>query len=384
MFKNVKLKRVLKNTIFPALTLINKLIPKNDRLIMLYSANMGIQHNLKPLKDFLVENGYHQKYKIICGVEDMAYAEDDDRVKFVPQLAAMLYFFITKHVYYTTGQIPIKPARKQSVIMLDHGTASYKTAGAWSNIQNGDAFYFTHYTAPSPIFVPIYRQQYLCREENMVINGEPVNDFFFRTYEKYDLGAFKKVGVWTPTFRQSDYLGYDDSEEDLIPMFTQEDYEELNEQLRRHNIKLMVKLHPAQSLDGYAQCHFSHLEIYSDEEFQKKGYELYALLKQSDFLVADYSSVPLQYLLLDKPIAFVIPDIEEYAQRRGFVFDNVLYYMPGPKANTKEALYVFLEDMAMDRDAYKDERARVRDIVHTYQDGNNCKRALEIGQITLP
>lgn len=384
MFKNVKIKKVLKSTVFPALTLINKLIPKNDRLIMLYSANLGIEHNLKPLKDYLVENGYHKKYKIICGVEHMKYAEADDRVKFVPQLVAMLYFFVTKHVYYTTGQIPIKPAGKQFVIMLDHGTASYKTVGAWSNIQNGNAFYFTHYTAPSPAFVPIYQQQYLCTEENIVINGEPVNDLFFQAYEKYDLGDFKKVGVWAPTFRQSDYLGYDDSEEDLIPMFTQEDYVELNEQLSRHNIKLMVKLHPAQSLDGYIQRHFSHLEIYSDQEFQEKGYELYALLKQSDFLVADYSSVPLQYLLLDKPIAFAIPDIEEYAQRRGFVFDNVQDYMPGPKMNTKEALYAFLEDMAMDRDAYKDERARVRDIIHTYQDGNNCKRALEIGQITLP
>lgn len=218
----------------------------------------------------------------------------------------------------------------------------------------------------------------------MVVNGEPVNDLFFQTYEKYDLGAFKKIGLWAPTFRQSDYLGYDDSEEDLLPMFKQEDYEQLNEQLRRHNIKLMVKLHPAQSLDGYSQCYFSHLEIYSDEEFQKKGYELYALLKQTDFLVADYSSVPLQYLLLDKPIVFAIPDLEEYAQRRGFVFENVLEYMPGPKAETKQALYDALEDIAADRDVYQDERARVRDIIHTYQDGNNCKRALEIGQITLP
>lgn len=384
MLKNVKLKKALKNTVFPVFTFINKLIPKNDRYIMLYSANTGIQHNLKPLMDYLLENGYHEKYKIICGVESMEYAEDEDRVKFVPQLVAMLYFLFTKHVYYTTGQIPIKPAKNQIVVMLDHGTASYKTVGAWSNIQNGDAFYFTHFTAPSPAFVPIYQQQYLCKEENMVVNGEPVNDLLFQEHEKYDLGDFKKVGIWAPTFRQSDYLGYDDSTEELIPMFTQEDYEELNEQLRQRNIKLMVKLHPAQSLDGYAQRHFSHLEIYSDPEFRAKGYELYALLKQSDFLVADYSSVPLQYLLLDKPIFFAIPDLEEYSQRRGFIFKNVQDYMPGPKGKDKEALYAFLEDMANDRDDYKDERKRVCDIIHTYQDGNNCERALKIGQITLP
>ena len=384
MLKNVKLKKALKKTIFPVLALVNKLIPKSDRYILLYSANMGIEHNLKPLKDYLVDNGYHKKYKIICGVENMKYAEDDDRVTFVPQLKAMLYFFISKHVYYTTGQIPIKPAKQQYVIMLDHGTVSYKAVGAWSNIQNGYAFYFSHFTAPSKTFAPIYQQQYLCKPENMVVNGEPVNDLFFRDYEKYDLGDYNKLGVWAPTFRQSDYLGYDDSEEDLLPMFAPEEYEELNAQLSRHNIKLIVKLHPAQSLDKYAQKKYSHLELCSSQDFQEKGYELYAMLKQSDFLVADYSSVPQQYLLLDKPIAFAIPDIDEYAERRGFVFKNVQDYMPGPKMKTKEELYAFLEDMAAGRDDYRAERARVCDIVHEYKDGNNCKRALEIGQITLP
>lgn len=384
MLKDVKLKKALKSTIFPVLSFINKFIPKNDKYVMLYSANKGLRHNLVPLKDYMLKEGYDKKYKILCAVESMEYAGNEEGVKYIPQLLAMLYFFVTKHVYYTTGQIPIKPSRKQCVVMLDHGTASYKTAGVWSNINNGDSFYFTHYTAPSPIYVPIYQQQYLCKEENMVVNGEPVNDIFFQPYEKYDLGDFKKVGVWAPTFRQSDYLGYDDSSEDLIPMFTQEDYEELNEELRKRNIKLMAKLHQGQSLQNYKQRHFSHLELYSDDEFRAKGYELYTLLKQSDFLVADYSSVPLQYLLLNKPILYAIPDIEEYKQRRGFVFENVLDYMPGAKVNTKEGLYAFLDAMSEDRDEYKEERERVCGIIHAYRDGDNSRRALEIGQVTMP
>lgn len=381
MFKNVKIKRVLKKTIFPILTQINKVIPKNDKVILLYSANFGISHNLKPLKDYLLENKYDNKYKIICGIEHMKYADDDKRVKYVTLLQSIVYFFIARHVYYTTGQIPIKPSKNQIVIHLDHGTTAIKTVGAWSNIQNGDDFYFTYYTAPSQIYVPIIQKEYLCDKKNVVINGEPVNDILFKKHKKYNFGIFDKVGLWAPTFRQSDYLGYDDSSEDLLPMFSEKDYEKLNEKLKNYNIKLIVKLHDIQNLQGYNKFKYSNLDILSDKEFRKQGYELYALMTQIDFLLADYSSVFLQYLLLNKPIGFVIPDFEEYKERRGFIFENVLDYMPGPKIKTKEDLYQFLKDMANGIDEYGEERVKICDVIHKYQDGNSCARALKIGKI---
>lgn len=381
MLNNVKLKKALKNTIFPVLTQVNKFIPKKDEYIMLYSANMGIRHNLKPLKDYLLENKYDEKYKIICAVENMSYAEKEDRVKYIPSWKAILYFFITKHVFYTTGQIPIKPSKKQIVIQLDHGTTGIKTIGALSKINNGDEFFFTYYPAPSEIYIPIVEKEFLCDKKNIIVNGEPVNDLLFKEHKPYDLGDFDKVGLWTPTFRQSDYLNYSDSSEELLPMFTQEDYEELNEELKKYNFKLIVKLHPGQNLDKYENLSYSHLEILSDKEFNKKELELYPLLTQVDFVLGDYSSVFLQYLLLDRPMGFVIPDFEEYKERRGFVFDNVLDYMPGPKFTKKEELYKFFKDLHNDEDNYKEERKEVCNVIHKYHDGNNCERILSFSNI---
>ena len=127
--------------------------------------------------------------------------------------------------------------------------------------------------------------------------------------------------LWVPTFRQSDYLGYDDStNEGLVPMFDELDYPALNEYLSRLNIKLIIKLHPAQNDNGECQRHFDFLDVYTHEEFVAAGYSLYPLMKQSDALVGDYSSASMQYLVLKKPQAFVIPDYEEYKKRRGFVF----------------------------------------------------------------
>lgn len=42
MVKNVTVKLFLKSTIFKGFSMINTLIPKNDNIVILYSANKGI------------------------------------------------------------------------------------------------------------------------------------------------------------------------------------------------------------------------------------------------------------------------------------------------------------------------------------------------------
>lgn len=49
MIRNVVLKKTLKNFIFPFISLLNQIIPKNDHWVLIYSANKGIQHSLLPV-----------------------------------------------------------------------------------------------------------------------------------------------------------------------------------------------------------------------------------------------------------------------------------------------------------------------------------------------
>ena len=94
MFKNVKIKRILKKYIFPVLTLVNKIVPKDDSIIFLYSANKGVQHNLLPLRDFLIENNYDKKYKIVCGIESIKYRDNGYNVKYIGRIHSIFYFHI--------------------------------------------------------------------------------------------------------------------------------------------------------------------------------------------------------------------------------------------------------------------------------------------------
>lgn len=385
MIKNVKLKKFLKSTAFRAISAVNKLIPKDDRIVLLYSANKGIQFSLIPLRKYLMDNKYYKKYNIYCGVESMEYAEKSEGLTYIPRLKAFLLFLKAGHVFYTTGQIPIKPARNQRVIHMRHGNTNFKTMGKLTNINNGDEFFFTHMAATAPIYKPIMAKEFGCSPKNIFVVGDPVIDELLESRDDlYDFSSYDKMLLWVPTFRQSDYLGYDEStDESLVPLFDEKDYSALNDYLCKLNIKLIVKLHPAQNNFGEGQRHFKHLDIYTHEEFVSAGYSLYPLMKQSDALIGDYSSASMQYLVLKKPQAFVIPDYEDYKVRRGFVFKNAKSYMAGHIIETQEQFYSFLDDIANENDIYREKREKVLNVLYQFQDNKNCERIVKLSGMKL-
>lgn len=108
---------------------------------------------------------------------------------------------------------------------------------------------------------------------------------------------------------------------------------------------------------------------------------MYTLLAQSDALIGDYSSVSIQYLVLNKPLAFVIPDFEEYEKFRGFAFSNVKNYMPGYHISSKDELNDFIKDIHDNKDNFVNERKKIRNIFYSYVDTNNCERIVRLSDM---
>ncbi|WP_283109299.1 CDP-glycerol glycerophosphotransferase family protein [Thomasclavelia spiroformis] len=383
MMKNVALKKFLKSTVFKGFSFINRFIPKDDTKIMLYSGNRGLAFNLIPLRAYLIEHQYNDRYKLIYGIEDLKYSDKTAKnEKYVNQIKAFFIFLNTKHVFYTAGQIPIKPSKKQCVIQLDHGSCTLKTLGALTKINNGDENFFTYVTYPNEIYVDIVAKAYNCKRKAVVINGEPMTDVMFTDYKKYNFTGYKKIILWTPTFRQSDYLGYDDSSSDqILPTFSNGDYELLNNYLNKNKILLIAKLHPMQNTDELKKKIYSNLKIYTSKDFEENDYDLYQLMPQVDAMLGDYSSTMLHFLLLDKPLGYVVPDIEEYKEKRGFVFKDYYNYMPGMIIKNQTQFFKFLDSVVLGIDEFKEKRKYSLNKVHKYQDGNNCKRVLELSGI---
>lgn len=379
MIKNVIFKKVLKNSVFKVASRINKFIPKDDKIVLLYSANKGIQFSLIPLRDFLLENNFDKRYRIVCGIENMRFS-DDCGLEFVPRLRAYILFFRAKHVFYTAGQIPIKPSKSQCVIHLRHGNTNFKCMGKLTGIGNGDEFFFTYMAASAPLFKPIMAKEYGCTQDNIAVIGDPVIDSLFKQVtDKSLFSQYSKMILWLPTFRQSDYLGYYDSaNEDLVPLINENDYAQLNELLGYYNIKLIVKIHPSQKNVGTANRHLTNLDIYTHEEFLKTEFSLETLMAQSDALIGDYSSASMQYLVFDKPLGFVVPDIDEYSKKRGFIFENPEDYMGGHIIKSKVEFKQFIDDMANNSDPFAEKRRTICKAVYQYVDNHNCERVIKL------
>ena len=382
--KNLLLKNALKGSVFPVISFINKLLPKFDKRVLLYMPNKRFIYSLGPLKQYLLENGYDKRYKMSYG--NLIFAKDGSVIeKKFAMVRSMLYFMISRHVFYTAGQLPIKPSKKQIVFHLQHGNATFKPLGKLANIDNGDEYFFTYMAATSQLYVPIRAKEYECPESCVKIVGDAMADALLNAPRGvYDFSGFDKVLAWAPTFRNSELMGFKDSDLDtLIPLFDSQDYQELNKILVKYNIKLIVKLHPIQTAPKGTQRHFSHLSIFSNDEFVNSGYDWYTLIANSDGLIGDYSTVSMQYLLLDRPEAFVVPDIDDYAGNRGFVFENPEDYMGGHIIKTKEEFIQFLEDFASGKDIYHDKRHWVCDQIFKYKDANCCERVVKLSEMSI-
>ena len=119
-----------------------------------------------------------------------------------------------------------------------------------------------------------------------------------------------------------------------------------------------------------------------NQVLRKEDVNLYELLAKTDALLTDYSSVAIDYLLLDRPMGFILTDFDEYEKARSWCYDNVKDYMPGHHIYKKEDLNQFISDVAEGKDPYRDARAKVRPELQTESE-SYCKDILDHFGITL-
>lgn len=384
MIKNVKLKVFLQNTVFTLFSWLNQRKHHDSRKIMLYS-NMGFRDNVKALYDYLIDAGYNQKYKIICSTNDYKMYNKDlpSNVIFVSNIRGVLLYFSAGFVYYCFGKIPIFHGKDQKVVQMWHGSAFKAPDEGMLKGHSFDKPYYTNVFSSSKHFAPIFSYCFSIPVQQVVICGQPRCDVLYKENPHYAFGEYRKLILWAPTFRKSSVTGYSDStaDDNLVPVLKKEDFAEINSKLRELGVKVVVKLHPLQDLDQYHTTDLDHFVLLSHQEFVRRKMDLYKFMAQSDALITDYSSIFIDYLLLDRPIAFTEDDMDDYT--RGFVFDNPKSYQPGFRIKTKEDFLAFAESLVNGDDDYKSERKRVMALANDYHDGKFCKRALECVGINL-
>ncbi|MFO7817724.1 MAG: CDP-glycerol glycerophosphotransferase family protein [Desulfovibrionales bacterium] len=199
--------------------------------------------------------------------------------------------------------------------------------------------------------------------DRIKITGYPRNDTMLTPPVNTSLQENIR-GIYMPTFRGKVF-----SEFNLFEKYNF-NINKLDKYLKQANISLYFKLHPA----NYPTADLVKLINSSDNIFLYHEEDIYDSLNQFDFLITDYSSIFFDYLLLDKPIIFAPFDLKKYKKE-----DREHYYAykditPGPKAKNWDEVVDLIKESIANPDKYKEERKKIRDKFHAYQDKNSCQR----------
>lgn len=263
-------------------------------------------------------------------------------------------------VWFTSAGLPAyewSKNPKRIVVNLWHGIPLKKIAlleehaGAFQKLYFKQIFSrkYTYVLTTSTHLVPVMARSLGVNEEIVKVWGQPRNDVIMKGKAKeelYDLlnieGQKIKMILYAPTYR-------DHTATRLFP-FEDYDKKKLEDFLQKKKIHICIRMHLEETIEKEKYrsdwIHFVNEDVIDD---------IAQWMGCFDLLITDYSSIYLDYLLLDKPMIFLPYDKEEYLKDRGmnYPYDAVT---PGAKPIKQKELLINIEDSLFGEDRYRAER----------------------------
>lgn len=367
---------------------INALFIKNRRKLF-FESFPDYSDNSRAFSDFLLNNGYIPKYKIYWAVDSLP-KNRKDVIHYILKKDKWHYFYHTATSYYlfsTHGSFDWCNPYLQKYICFWHGTMLKKICLMQSPNNTGFLKQVWKFISPSDFYVSLYSKSFGRESKDILVLGYPRCDLLFHSNDSLkqlgiEIQNDTKVVVYLPTFRQPVSGAYKDSnknvfEEDFIKFSDSASVRKWNIFFKERNIVLIVKPHPSDKNEIRCEDRYNNIKVISNDNLQQRDVQLYSLLAHADALITDYSSVYCDYLLRDRPMGFIITDIEEYKNGRGFVFDTPLEYMPGSIISNEGEFMEFFNDIHLGKDRTKEKRDQLKLIFNKYDDGKNCERIAE-------
>jgi len=185
-----------------------------------------------------------------------------------------------------------------------------------------------YFLSPSEITDKIFPSAFRVKDYQLIKAGYPRVKVLlfpekFRLKSKNNLLG-KKLILYTPTFRDNS----DEKLEEILKLDILDDF------LLKHNLIMLIKLHPLSKLGGRHQNKsFKAISIIDPFE------DVYQYLPFASLLITDYSSIYYDFLYLNRPIIFFPYDLKVYLSKNRDLYFDYMKYTPGPKVfNTKELM----------------------------------------------
>lgn len=383
----MRLKRTIKNVFYYVLSPFVSIIPK--RKIILFESISDYSDSSKVLFDEMITEKINEEYKLVWLVENINNFKELDlkNVEFIEinpssfrkRLLKIYYYIIAKYCFYTHALIGIPFNKGQIRYFLTHAPIPIKnsTGKFWN-------YKYNTYIECTSDFAKKYRcMAFEGGEDRALVMGLPRNDLLFRKTDvinKMNLKKYNKKILWMPTFKHIKNNSRNDFQSDVkndISLLNEKTLKIINKELVNTNSCLIIKFHPSQDMNFVTKYSFSNIYFYTNDDLTKMNIEVYSLLGSVDALITDFSSVYIDFLLLDKPIGFELNDKEKYTDGIGFMFKNPLEYMPGEKIYNDKDFISFVKNICNGIDEYREERKKMLNLCHKYKDGLTSRRIIK-------
>jgi CDP-glycerol glycerophosphotransferase (TagB/SpsB family) len=173
---------------------------------------------------------------------------------------------------------------------------------------------------------------------------------------------FDKVYLYAPTFRDSN------------PNFLQDldiDAAALNATLQASNVVLLLKLHPATP-----DAALKHFAAHRNIQILDAAEDIYPILPFCDYLITDYSSVFIDFLLLDREMFFFSFDIDEYLSKSRALYYEYRDIVPGRQLIAKED-FMSLFEVATPALGFNANQRRLVEFFYDHRDFNSSARIVD-------
>jgi CDP-ribitol ribitolphosphotransferase len=371
------MKKLIQKYIIIIWNIIFHLVPIKKNQVLFFSSHGNILNgNLEYMSNIVPGKEYHKKVILFnSSVEKRTISQ---MIKTVYHLSVSKYIFLDDASRYISLLFPRK---EQEIIQLWHGPGAFKKIGYSRADKNKNDFSnHRNYTKAITTSEPLrgfIAEGFGMDIKNVYATGYPRTDMFFddhlisqireKLFKQYPALQNKKVILFAPTFRgiTRGIAHFDNYFLDLETL-----YNELKD-----DYIFVFKWHPSVFSQNITK-EDSALEYskYTNFYYDLSDYrDINDLLLITDVLVTDYSSVIFEYSLLNKPIVYFVPDLDEYIDSRGlyFPFEDYLY---GEIAKTSKEL----AEAITKENIMQDKREKFAEKFMNACDGSSSQRLYDV------
>lgn len=365
---------IIKTTIVQFYRLVFSKKVDNNRWIFSSSFNTEYNYNSKYLFEYIYNNKRDiEAYYVINDYkkkDEIAkkYNIDESRIINTKSFSG-INKALSSGVWLTSAGLPVygfKLSNKILIINLWHGVPLKKIALLSNETSKISKLFFKYLFSNNYSYIlttsnnlsNIMARSFGVSIEKIKVWGQPRNDCLFQRNDKQkilnnlyeDLPLFNKVILYAPTYRET--IGTK-----LFP-FEDMDFKKLDKFLNENNLIIFVRVHQSEI---NKQTHIISDRVrFINQDIQE---DINEILNIFDLLITDYSSIYIDYLMLNKPILFLPYDKVEYIDSRGFNFDYDKI-TPGPKPDTFLNFLLEIDKSLSDIEYYLNERIKINSFMN--------------------